>query len=214
MKALTAIMTVLSVPLLILNMLGAIVSGIWLAVIGEWRPIGFGIFSFCVSSFLLGFALMPGLLLIAPAAWFAERRKILGVVVFGILSSLYNLALVTAWCCAILAFFVKDATESSLIPRLIWSYGLATGPWSYFASKDQGEGTEGFASTLAVFFAQLAYLVIMVLVLFTSMTVLGAIEVFAGFMLVGLIIQTTLSVMLQLEEKRIARQWGNNGAYF
>jgi hypothetical protein len=205
MKALTAVITALSVPLFILNMLGAIVSGIWLAVLGEWRPIGFGILSFFVSSFLLGFALMPGLLLAAPAAWLAEKGKILGVVFFGTLSNLYTVVLVTVWCCGVLYFFVKDASDSTLIPRLIWSYGVATGPWSYFASKEQGEGSEGFASFVAVFFAQLAYLVIMLLVLFTPITLLAAAEVFGAFMLVGLIVQITVAVMVMLEEKRIAK---------
>lgn len=205
MKALTAIITALSVPLIILNMLGAIVSGIWLAVLGQWRPIGFGILSFFVSSFLLSFAMMPGLLLVAPAAWLAEKGKILGVVFFGTLSNLYNVALVTLWCCGVLYFLVTDATDSTLIPRLIWSYGVATGPWSYFASQERGDGSEGFASFVAVFFAQLAYLVIMFLVLFTSITLLGAVEIFASFMLVGLVVQTTVAVMVMLEEKRIAK---------
>src|SRR5438132_10161469 len=121
MKALTAIITALSIPLMILNMLGAVVSGIWLIVIGQWTPVVEGIVWFIVSSFLLGFALAPGLLLAAPAVWFAERRKILGVVFFGTLSSIFTLFLVTLSCCAILFLFVKDASASSLIPRLIWS---------------------------------------------------------------------------------------------
>lgn len=205
MKALTAIITALSVPLIILNMLGAIVSGIWLAVLGQWRPLGFGVLSFFVSSFLLSFAIMPAILLVASAAWLAEKGKIVGVVFFGTLSSLYNLALVTVWCCGVLYFFVRDASDGTLIPRLIWSYGVATGPWSYFASQERGDGSEGFASTIAVFFAQLAYLVIMLLVLFTTITLLGAFQVFASFMLVGLIVQTTVAVLTMLEEKRNAK---------
>ena len=35
MKALMALVTALSIPLMILNMLGGIVSGIWLAILGE-----------------------------------------------------------------------------------------------------------------------------------------------------------------------------------
>jgi hypothetical protein len=203
MKILTAIITALSVPLMFLNMLGAIVSGIWLAVIGEWQSIGLGILFFIISTFLLSFALMPSLLLAAPAAWFAEKRKIFVVAFFATLSSAYTLGLVTVWCCLILFLFVKGATASSLIPRLIWSYGIATGPWSYMASKDRGEEGEGFASTIATFFAQLAYLIVMLLVLLSPITLFGASEVFAGFMLVALIIQITASVLIQREEKRL-----------
>jgi tetratricopeptide (TPR) repeat protein len=199
MKALTAVITALSVPLLILNLLGAIVSGIWLVVIGEWRPVGLGILFFFGSSFLLSFALMPGMLLAAPAAWFAARGKTLGLVLFGTLSSIYTLALVTLWCCSVLFLFVKDATAGSIIPRLIWSYGIATGPWAYMASQEQGPDGEGFASTMSTFLAQLAYLVIMLLVLFAPVTVLGAIKVFAGFMLVGLALQIAVAVIMERE---------------
>lgn len=185
-KALTAVITVLSVPLILLNLLGAVVSGVWLVIIGEWRPVGLGILFFFGSSLLLGLVLMPGLLLVAPAAFFAERRQILGVVFFGTLSNLYTLGLLTIWCCGVLFLFVKDATATSLIPLLIWSYGVATGPWSYMASQDRSPEGEGIASTLATFFAQLAYLVIMLLVLFSSITLIGAVEVFAGFMLLDL----------------------------
>jgi tetratricopeptide (TPR) repeat protein len=201
MKALTAVMKALSVPLTILNLLGAIVSGIWLVIIGEWRPVGIGIFFFFGSSFLLSFALMPGLLLAAPAAWFAAKGRTLGLVLFGALSSIYTLTLITLWCCSVLFLFVKDATASSLIPRLIWSYGIATGPWAYMASQEQGPDGEGFAAAMSTFFAQLAYLVIMMLVLFMTITVLGAIKVFAGFMLVGLVLQITVAVMMEKERK-------------
>jgi hypothetical protein len=70
------------------------------------------------------------------------------------------------------------------------------------SSKEQGPEGEGFASAIATFFAQLAYLASMLLVVFTDITVLGAIKVFGGFMLVGLVIQVTLASLLQMEEQR------------
>lgn len=206
MTALLGLITALSVPLMILNILGDVVSGIWLAFLGEWGAIGRGILFFVVSTWLLGFALMPSLLLTAPAAYYAERGKTFGLVCFGALSSLYILALITIWCCSILFLFLKDATASSLIPRLIWSYGVATGPWVYMASKDQGPAGEGFASTLATFLAELAYLVIMLLVIFTPITLLGAIKVFGGFMLVDLVVELSLVVTIQKGQKRFAEQ--------
>ncbi len=206
MTALLGLITALSVSLMILNMLGGVVSGIWLALLGEWGAVGRGILFFFVSTWLLGFALMPSMLLTAPAAYCAERGNTFGLVCFGALSSLYILALITVWCCGILFLFVKDATASSLIPRLIWSYGVATGPWAYMASKDQGPSGEGFASTLATFLAELAYLVIMLLVIFTPITLLGAIKVFGGFMLVGLVVEMSLVVTIQKGQKRFAEQ--------
>jgi hypothetical protein len=207
MKALTGIITALSVPLVILNMLGGIVSGIWLAFLRDWRTIGLGIAFFFASTIILGFVLMPSMLLMAPAAYFAEKGKTIGVVCFGTLSSLYTLALIAIWCCGVLFLFVNDATASNIIPRLIWSYGVATGPWAYMASKEQGPGSEGLASSIATFLAQLAYLVIMVLVLITPITLIAAIKIFGGFMLVGLVLQITAAVMIQ-KERTLAERSG------
>lgn len=206
MRALIALITALSIPLMVLNMLGGIVAGIWLAILGEWGTIGTGVLIFVVSTWTLGFVIMPSMLLAIPAALCAEKGKTVGLVFFGALCNLYILAIVTLWCCGILFFFVRDAAASSLIPKLLWSYGLAVGPWAYMASKEtQGGGSEGFFSILATFFSQLAYVTIMVLVIFTSITLLDAIKVFAGFMAAELVIQMTLAILLE-KEMRAAEQ--------
>jgi hypothetical protein len=195
MKALMGLISALSFPLMLLNGFGGIISGIWLAVIRDWRPLGLGIGFFLFSSLILGLALAPSLLLAAPAAYFAEKGKTLGVVCFGALSSLYVLTLITVWCCGVLFLFVRDAQATTFIPRLIWSYGVATGPWAYMASKDESD--EGFGSTFAVFLAMLAYLVLMLLVAFFGISLIGAVKVFGSFMLVGLFVQTTMLALIQ-----------------
>lgn len=200
MNALMGLITALSIPLMILNMLGGIVAGIWLAILGEWGTIGYGIAAFFVSSFALGLVLMPTMLLAAPAAYCAERGNTVGLLCFGSLASLYTIGVITVWCCGVLFFFLKDATHASLIPTLIWSYGVATGPWAYMASKEQ-QGGSGFASTMATFLAELAYVVIILLILFTSLTGSQAIKTFAGFMVVGLVIQMTVAYLMQKEMK-------------
>jgi hypothetical protein len=205
MKALTGLMTALAIPIMILNILGGIVAGIWLAILGQWGTIGAGILIFFVSTWLLGFVIMPSMLLVASAALCEERGKTFGFISFVALGNLYVLAVITIWCCCILFLFVRDATESSIIPRLLWSYGLATGPWAYMAGKD-AEGGGGFASMLGTFLGQLAYITIMILVLFTSIALLTAIKVFAGFMAVALVIQITFAILIQKELKASKQQ--------
>jgi hypothetical protein len=202
-KTISALITALSVPLMFLNLLGGIVSGIWLAILGEWGMLGLGVAFFLVSTWILSFAMIPSLLLIAPAVNFAEKGKTLGLVCFGALSSLYTLALMTVWCCGVLFLFVKDAGAGNLIARLVWSYGIATGPWAYMASKEQGPGDEASASFIATFLAELAYLVVMVVVAFSSITLVGAVELFGCFMLVSLIVQTSFAVIIQRESARV-----------
>ncbi|MBI3781685.1 MAG: hypothetical protein HY278_11615 [candidate division NC10 bacterium] len=202
MKAFLGLIKTLVVPLAILNMLGGIVSGIWLAVLGEWGTIGFGIVVIAISIPALGFALMPSMLLAVPAAHCATKGRTVGFLCLIALSNLYTVAIITVWCCAVLFVFVKDAPSSILIPTLIWSYGIATGPWGYMASKESQ--SSDFGPTLAAFMAQLAYLVIMLMVILLPVTWLQALKVFAGFMLVGLVIQTTIVYLLRKESRQFA----------
>jgi hypothetical protein len=204
MKALMGLVTALSFPLTLLNILGGITSGIWLAVLRDWGTLGLGLGFFFFSTLILGFVLTPSLLLAAPAAYYAEKGKTLGLIFFGTLSSLYVVALITVWCCGVLFLFVRDASAATIIPRLIWSYGVATGPWGYMASKDRGSSDEGVGSTFAVFMAELAYLVIMLVVIFFGISLIGALKVFGAFMLVALVAQITTVVLIQ--RQRFAEQ--------
>ena len=200
MKALLGIIATLSFPLLILNTLGGIVSGIWLAVLGEWRVIGLGVGFFVFSTIVLSFALLPSILLAGPAAYFAEKKKLVGFVFFGALSNLYTIALITLWCCSVLFIFVRGATSVDVIPRLVWSYGVAIGPWAYMASKEQGAERDGLGSAFTTFVAELAYILVMLLAVFSSISLFGTIKVFAAVMLVGFTFQIVTAVQAQQEQ--------------
>jgi len=194
-RALAALVAALSLPLMILNMGGGIVAGIWLAVLRDWHPILLGIVCFFVSTVVLDWVFIPSPLLAVPAAYFFKQGKTVGFVCFSSLASLYSYAVITVWCCGILFVFVKDATAHALLPRLVWSYGVAREPFAYMALKETWAGAEGTASQLATFFAQLAYFIIMLLVIFSPITLLGVIGVFAGFMLVSFIAQMTAAIL-------------------
>jgi hypothetical protein len=196
-----ALITALSVPLMILNIIGGIVLGIWLVALHDWNTILLGIVLFLLFKYVSWFALWPSTLLALLAAHFAEKRKAVGMLCFNSLSNLYSHALVTVWCCGVLVVLVKDASAHTAVPRLVWSYGVATGPWAYMASVESGLEGEGSASTLATFVAKLAYLVVMLLAIFSSLSFRGAIMVFAGFMLVGFVIQIAVSIFLTQRAK-------------
>jgi hypothetical protein len=83
---------------MLLNLLGGIISGIWLVILGEWSEIFRGILFMVVSGFVISIALMPSLLFAAPAALaIQEGKKLLGMF-FGSLSVMYTFALMTIWC--------------------------------------------------------------------------------------------------------------------
>jgi hypothetical protein len=66
----------LSIPILILNMLGGIIAGIWLSFLGEWILIVIGIVLLFTSHLYLSFLMLPGLLF-APIAMRLYEKKIL-----------------------------------------------------------------------------------------------------------------------------------------
>lgn len=182
-----ATLTGLSVPIQILNMLGGIISGLWLAILGEWGEIIRGIIFIMISGFGISIVLMPSLLFVGPAAMAIEKGKKLLGMFFGFLSVLYTVALMTVWCIWIMWLFISSATENSLIPMLIWSYGVALAPWMWLAQKDQqGRGNE--FSIFTTFFAQISYILAMFMFFFGA--TLGTITItFGTIMLVGAILQ-------------------------
>jgi hypothetical protein len=196
MEAFSKLAAALSIPLGLLNILGGIVAGIWLAVLGKWGIIGYGVAALFVSGFGLGIAMMPGLLFAAPAAMLHEKGNKLGFYFFGFLGALYTVAVLTAWCIAVLYFFARQANADSIIPILLWSYGVATGPIGWLAQKAaQGGGGEG--EIISTFFAQVAYVIVILAVFFFSVSLGDVIILFGAIMVVGLVFQFRIASQLE-----------------
>jgi hypothetical protein len=156
-----AFVAIFQIPIIVLNIFGFIGSAIWLLVIGQWIPLVVGIVISIFAPFALGLAVLPSMIFAMPGIRSAERGFTIGVYFFTFLSSVYVALLITGWCGAITYYFLKDAPSYAFWPLLIWSYGVATSPWTYMAQKD-----EGVASTMAAFFAQAAYVVMMIAIAF------------------------------------------------
>jgi hypothetical protein len=139
MSVFAKLASILALPLVLMNTLGVIVAGIWLAILSEWGSIGWGIGILLFGGFGLGLAMLPGLLLGAPAMAFHSKGIKVGFYFFGFLSSLYTIAVLTVWCIAILYVFAERADGGSIYPLLLWSYGVATGPIAWLAQKEQNE---------------------------------------------------------------------------
>jgi hypothetical protein len=152
-----AIFSVFQLPILILNLFGFIASAVWLLILGEWRSVLAGLAITAVAPFFLGLASLPSAALGAPGLFLAKRGTTIGLYFFGFLASVYIAALISAWCGTITFYFLNEATNRAFWPLLIWSYGVATSPWTYMAQKDGG-----IASMLAGFFAQAAFIVMMI----------------------------------------------------
>jgi hypothetical protein len=156
----TKIIEVLSVPIILLNTVGGIIGGVWLAILGEWRLIGVGVLLLFTSPWILSILMMPNLLIAGIAVRFIEKKYILGYV-FGFISQLYINILIVATCVfafTICSNYYEGHISISYVPYLLWSWGMALGPWQYFASKEP----ENEFSAITLFSASIFYFLILV----------------------------------------------------
>lgn len=187
------LITFLSIPFAILNMAGGILSGVWLVILGDWGSIGYGMLAMVISSFGLGIALMPSALLTGAGVYFAEKERKILFYAFAFLDNIYIIAVMAAWCWAVFFFFVMRATGDTLIPVLIWSYGVALGPWQWITEKET-RGGEGEASLVITLFAQIAYVAMILVFIFTRVAIIHVLTVFIVIMLIGMLFLFALNI--------------------
>lgn len=188
MNMLFGLVSIALIPLTALNLLGGIVSGIWLAVLGDWGSIGYGVLAMFFSSFLVSAAILPSIIFVGPAAHFSNKGLLSLFYMFAFLGSLYIVAVITAWCGAVLWFFANRATGDSYIPVLIWSYGVALAPWQWLAQKET-QGGDGGSSAITTMFAQIGYLAMVLMATFGTFTFFEVLTAFVGIMLIGVVFQ-------------------------
>jgi hypothetical protein len=175
----------LTMPLIILNIFGGIAAGVWLAILGQWGTIGRGFATIMGGHFALMIALLPQMAITASSYLLFERgHKFIGFIV-GALALIYLYGLITVWCAAVLWYSLAGLTsEAAFIPTLVWSYGVATAPWSYRAWHEP----ENAYTRLTLLFMGIGYVVMVLMVLLGRPTFYGVIEAFVGVMAVAAVV--------------------------
>lgn len=196
----TGLITTLSIPILLLNVLGGIIGGIWLMVAGEWSLFIGGLLYMMFGAMIIGLFLMPSLLFAAPAAAFAEKRKYVLFFIFGLLGIAYTYGLI-----AVSTYYVADIALSSqsapLWASLLWLYAVVLAPWQYMASKEQDNTSTG----MTTFFLALGVLALMVCIGIFGMTLGQAFPVLVVILVISLVIQLLFTYALTRAEKQATR---------
>lgn len=163
---LQGIAVALTVPILLINVVGGIIGGIWLLFRGEWGLFFRGIAWAIVSPWVLSFLMLPGLGIAALAIKFQRKKWLVYPLAF--LSSMYTNFLIVTTCAGAFVICLARAQEGigfSVIPYLLWAWGMGLGPWQYFASKEQNNEFTG----LSLFFASILYFALLLSVFFPPM---------------------------------------------
>ena len=195
------IIEILGLPIILLNMVGGIAGGIWLAVLGEWWLIGIGILLLFTSHWILSILMIPSLPIAVIAMHFYEKKNFLGHV-FGFISQLYTNILIVATC--VFAFFVCSSFYTGdigvgYIPYLLWSWGMALGPWQFFASKEP----DNEFSAITLFSASVFYFLFLISIFISPLLVLTIIIIFGVVQLIALpIFNMYLANQMQKEGRR------------
>lgn len=200
---LTKLITILGVPFSILNALGGIVAAIWLLAIGDWKTLIVGVILVVFSSHSIAILMLPGAAFSAITVAVGTRTNMRGVMFYSavFINNLYIVVVITAWCIGVLTLFMalcSKAHASSILPYLLGSYAPALGVWQYLAAKENGPGLQGIGSILIVFFAQVAYVIVMLMGLFGGQySFMEVTATFFAVMVFGCIIQTLITLDIQ-----------------
>lgn len=159
--ALEKIIGILSLPVIAVDLLGGIVGLVWLAILGEWGLILWGVILMVIGTFILSLLLLPSFIFAFPAVYFAKKRLNIFVIPFVFLSALYVGILMYFSSLWVIGFVTSalDGVQGSL-PYLFWGYCLATAPWSFMASK---EDSNSIATFLPIFFLKLGLVSVIIM---------------------------------------------------
>ena len=166
------LLTVLAIPLWIINSFGGIVAFIWLAILGYWPILIGGILISLFSSFAFTFAMIPstGVQFLA-IKMLEKKQKLLGIILMYI-GTILLLAVFTFWVFYIYyAGFINIQSEGDIFPVLLWCFSVAVSPIQYMASK---EPVDSYATNLMTLFITLGCLLMTILLSFFSFSMIDA----------------------------------------
>lgn len=194
------LITVLSVPILILNVIGGIVGGIWLMVAGEWLLFLGGLAYMAFGAMILGLLLMPGMLLGVPAVMFAEKRNYVLFFIFGLFSLAYTYGLI-----AVSTYFVSDwvlsFSTAPLWAALLWLYAVVLAPWQYMASKEDNNSSSG----MTTFFLALGIVALIISIGIFGSTLSQAFPILVVILILSMFLQSIFTVLLASEGRQFAK---------
>lgn len=131
-----SLITLMSLPVLFLNLLGGIVGLIWLAILGDFRTIVLAIALAVVSKFIVSIMLAPGWLLAVFVKPLSEKKRFITLFILACLGLSYTYSIMALWCITTFKFFASRSADHAQFPFLLFAYAVATGVWSAMAKTD------------------------------------------------------------------------------
>ena len=138
MSKIAMAISILTIPLVGLNLLAGLIGGVWLIVLGEWGDALWAIVVTYFSTYLISLILMIPLAMLLPAA-FLLNKGFIGKVLsfpFQLLSSISTWLIVGFWGLFVFSTALGAVGDNPVMPYLLIAYGISVGTWGFMASKE------------------------------------------------------------------------------
>ena len=179
------VINALSLPLVVLNWVAPIIAIVWLSMLGHWFLVAYGLTFWLLGAAILSFALLPRFALfgVIAASDDAHPHVTKSFVLFAIFSLFVVLSI---WCLIHLSILLDNATQSNLVPIVLWFYTVATNPIGSLANKEIQAGE--IAPIMTTFFFKFSSVIAMLAILFfhitfPQVTLLFAVSIFSGLLI-------------------------------
>lgn len=149
--------------IMVLNIGSWLVGAIWLALLGKWGILLTGLGLSIVMPWAYSIVLIPTMLLMGWMTIAIEKKQKLLVKLLIFISTVYQYAILMFWVLYVFNWSLGYYPEVSMIPLILYGYSTMTAPLSYMGQK---EGPDASGSYLAIFIAEVAFLVVLVLTIF------------------------------------------------
>lgn len=191
----TIVLAALSIPTMLLNFFGGIISAIWLIILGQWGIVLIGFIIVFIAPFAAALLLLPTNLTSIAIVKAYEKGKYSTLKAWVVINNLLQGLAFTIVSYGICAYLLSFKNEQILWPLLIWTFGVALSPWSYMASKERQEGGSSYnASVNAVTVIGIGLLVVLLTNTLTSTPLLVCFVGFWIFVSLSLTILALISI--------------------
>ena len=185
------IVITLMIPLFLLNTLGGIVGGIMLLFGGDWQPVVLGIVIMLLSIPVISLLMLPMLLFISIISYFYRRKNVVGLALTVFVSQSYLYGLIFGIGYSIFGAMQQFAPDANNFALIIWAFAVASGPWTYMASKEGDNNST--QSTLLV--TQVGLLVV-VIALLCGVSLDDVFDVVRALVVIPILFSTWFAIQL------------------
>ncbi len=162
--------------IILINFSAGIVSGVWLAISGNWANIFYGLLLSIVMPFAYTVVALPTMAIMPLMLKVIEKKIKSATFVLGFINILYSNGIMIVWTYFVFTEFSKNASGLMAVPLILWGYSTVVAPLAYMARNEPPDST---GTSLGIFLAQVAYILA---------TVFWMIGLSASFILWGMIL--------------------------